>query len=404
MKILIVHRYLEIYGGAENVINRFCRILLDEEGIDYKVVALNLPATDDETRKIYGNLKVEIPHGQKFPSVYRSAGFLKALGIFGEIAALRRLIKKNIAFYDVINVHNFPATWAIAGLAKNRKNNKPVVWMCNETPDFYSNPSPSLFIRILRFFGIFIDRLIVNSSIDRIVAADRINASKVKKVYGRDCEIIPYGIDTDIFSPSVKQHRDAVRKKWNIDDKDFVLLQTGVLSPQKNQIESVMALMRLKEMKVKSRLILAGKYDTPYYYRTLEPFISDNNLAGDVILTGHITKTELALLYGAVDLCLFPVKEQGGWLSPFEALGCAAPVVISPTMGAADLLNETHFCTITEDIPSAAVEIYNNYAEYLGRSTSASEWIKNNLTWQRYTKNFIRVFEEIKNEFMSEGV
>ncbi len=390
MRILIIHRYLEIYGGAENVIKKFCDVLSGRKQ-DYKVIALNVPAPESKKREIYGDIHIITPSDGKFPSVYRSAGIKEAFGIFSEIFALRKLIKKHIADFDVVNVHNFPATWALWGLKKS----KPVVWMCNETPDFYSHPNPSFPLKVIRTIGLLLDRLIINSTVDVIVAADNINALKVKKIYNRPSEIIHYGIDTDNFSPAVKNFRDDIRKKYGINPQDFLLIQSGVVSPQKNQIESIKSLLKLQQTaNISARLIFAGKDDTPYKKEVMK-FVSRNKIESDVIFTGHIDKNEIARLYGAADLALFPVREQGGWLSPFEALSCGVPSVVSNTMGAADLLKHYDFCKITDSFENAVIEVFNFYEKYLKRARSASDWIRNNLTWENYTEGFIKIFSSL---------
>ena len=153
MKVLIVHRYMGFYGGAENVVAQLSSTL-KKKGAENLILSLN---SSSEITKLHGDIEIVTPQDQ-LPVVFRSASLFSSLGIFREIFALRKLIKEHIDGFDVINVHNFPATWALFGL-----NRKPVVWLCNEPPDFYGKAVVSAAVQIIRAMGVAIDRYIAVS-------------------------------------------------------------------------------------------------------------------------------------------------------------------------------------------------------------------------------------------------
>ncbi len=381
MRTLIFQRYMEYYSGAENVVNKLSACL-KKKGVDNVVMALNV---SDEVRKICADVAFIVPE-KKYPAVFRSVGFWTSLGIFREIYELRKMINRYSNVYDIINVHNFPATWALYGIKK------PVVWLCNEIPDFYSNPNPSLPVRVIRHFGIKIDRFLIKNTVTITVVADEINARKVRQRYNIEPVSIPYGIDTDIFGGFEIDEKENL-KKYNIAQDEFVLSQVGVISPQKNQIESIKGLETLLECGVKAKLIIAGEDNTPYK-KVINKYIAGKKLSDKIIFTGAIKKTEVARIYKISKICLFPVKEQGGWLSPFEALSCGTPVVVSSTMGASDLLGRHDFCVISNDISSGVKKVYDNYNIYRDKAKNAQKWVNENLTWGNYTERMLRVFED----------
>jgi len=224
MKVLIVQPHLTVYGGAETVVVKLANFL-KKENIENAVICLSL---SEEISKECNGTEFILPE-KKHPFKLRSTNFFDSIGVVGEIIALYKLIKKHSKSYDVINLHNFPANW---GLIFNRK---PNVWMCNEPPDFYNNPSPSFLVKILRTMGITCDRFIVNKFVDLLCVADNYNSDRAKLRYNKNPEIIHYGIDFEFFS---KGNSEWVREKYQLDNK-FVLLQAGVISPQKNQLESI---------------------------------------------------------------------------------------------------------------------------------------------------------------------
>jgi glycosyltransferase involved in cell wall biosynthesis len=380
MNVLIVNRYMGFYGGAETVVKELAQGLR-KIGVGARVITLNI---SDEVRALMPDTQVVVPSRQ-MPYALRSVNLRASLGILDEMRLLRSLIKKHAPDFDVINVHNFPASWVAWGLKK------PVVWMCNEIPDFYNNPSLSFPIRLLRKIGLACDKFIVNHSIDTICVADELNAQRVKSRYGRVSKIVAYGIDHENLAQN-SMDISKIRKEFNISDNCFVLLQVGVLSPQKNQLESLKALKTLLDKKINTKLLLAGKGDFPYK-NILNSYIRQNNLTDFVIFTGHLSRNETMGLYRIADLCLFPVKDQGGWLAPFEALSLEKPIVASPTMGASFLIKKHNFGIINSDFSSAVLEFIQDQDKWNNIASSASLWIKNNLTWKRFAEQMVEVFK-----------
>lgn len=381
MKVLIVNRYMGIYGGAETVVKQFAS-RLHEMGIKNLVLTLNI---SDEVRRICKDIEVVTPQA-RFPYAFRSSSFLSSLGIFREAAALRHLVKKYAKDFDVINVHNFPADWAVWGLQQ------PVVWFCNEIPDFYNNHRPSAAVKIMRACGIAFDRWVVNNLIDNICVADESNAQRLYQRYGRKSTIIPYGIDLDIFT-SLLHHRAGFRQRYGIEKDELVLLQVGVLSPEKNQLESINALKKLCDNGYQARLFLVGTTDTAYK-NVLTNYIQKHGLTANVVFIGQVSKEIVAQFYNSADVCLFPVKTQGGWLAPFEALSCARPVLVSATMGAAVLIKQQELAKVSHDFVQDIISFVEQIDFWQSRATSASLWIKDNLTWANFTNRMVRVFEQ----------
>ena len=129
MRVLIVNRYMSIYGGAEQVV-RELSLRLSQRGIDNLILALNI---SEEVKKKIPQATIVTPKAA-LPYALRSASLISSLGIVRELYHLRRLIKRYYKEFDLINLHNFPANWVGYGLGK------PTVWMCNEIADFYNNP------------------------------------------------------------------------------------------------------------------------------------------------------------------------------------------------------------------------------------------------------------------------
>ncbi|MBN1913421.1 MAG: glycosyltransferase family 4 protein, partial [Candidatus Omnitrophica bacterium] len=314
MKILIIHPKFYIYGGAELVIVRLANYL-SKNNIGCAILTTEmLPQVKEEL------INTEVITVK--PPEIRPRDL-------AEFIALRRKVKELSGRFDVLNPHNYPAQLSLIF------SHKPNVWLCNEPTDIAVGASVkgSLLIRIVRYFFIVLDRFTVKRFIRKAVVADESNRMRFKANYGFNPHIIPYGIDYDFFS----QPQNDVEIKGLDIKGGFILLQVGTITEFKNQLRSLEALKKLKDEISGIRLVLAGWGDG-LYMKKLQNYIESNSLSNDVIITGHLNKYDLRKLYWRADLLLHPIKPQGGWLAPFEALCAERPVVVSPEMTASEII------------------------------------------------------------------
>lgn len=382
MKILIVHPQLSLYGGAETVVVHLAREL-QKMDTEVGIVTLSL---SDELKKEFSGVIFHLPSRQVDFSLH-SKNFLSSLKkLIKEIRVLKDLIKNCKNDYDIINVHNFPATWA-AALAGIRNG----AWMCNEPPDLWNKESPSIFYRFFFFLGKCFDRFLVKKAFKKICVADGINAERIKSRYGCDVEIVPYGIEYEIFSK--RFDRSSIRRKYDFEN-NFVIIQVGIITPQKNQAASVVALKEVKDKIHGARLILVGPSNKEYEEK-LKKLIAVNGLTRDVDFLGPKSKFEVTMLFQASDVAIFPIKTQGGWLAPFEALCSATPVIVSSTMGAAYFIATQNIGVVTDDYAKAIADVYSEPKNYKAMAERGMEWVKENLTYKKFAKMNYDIFKNL---------
>jgi glycosyltransferase involved in cell wall biosynthesis len=384
MRVLLVHPHLAIYGGAETVVIRLAQYL-KKKGVENTILTLSVSS---HLLNNYNELTFIIPE-KKYPYKVRSTSFFGAMGLLNEAQALSTLVRKNVCSFDLINVHNFPATWSIAHM------NRPCVWTCNEPPDLWNNPSPSLPLRALRDIGLQIDRIIVNNYISFICVADKSNASRVLKRYGRKSEIVPYGVDYSFFC---KGDKKSAVNKYELEGK-FVLLQVGYITPQKNQLQSIVLVKKLKEYIPNVKLILAGDDTTPYA-RMCKEYVLQNKLQNYVVFTGHLRKDSIRDLYHACDILLHPVLQQGGWLAPFEALCASKPIIVSCEMTASELITKEKIGVVTDNFIPVVLDIYKNPDKYLKMAKKGEQFVAENLTWEKFGEKMFVIFEKAINSYI----
>jgi glycosyltransferase involved in cell wall biosynthesis len=349
MKVLVVQAKTPIYGGAEKVIHRLLTYM-DSKGINCFLV---MP-------EAIGPLK-------ELPNMIATGSYIH----------LWRAVQDLSKEFDVLNIHNFPAT--LTTFPKP----KPAVWMCNEPAEMFT----TYWRKPLEWAN----RWIVRKYIDEVVVADTYNSRRVREIYKVDPQIIPYGIDYKTFSTV---------DRGNSKGKDrSIILQIGTLTPYKNQIESLKIALMLKHMgfvRFELRFLTLTTWNSAYT-KLIMQVISDLGLAGNVVILREwnedLVKDELS----RCDVLLHPVKPQGGWLVPFEAICARVPVVVSKEFTNADFIKNNRL----GEVASTTLEYAEAIKKLLLSKTPKEElerramWVRDNLSWDTYCSRMVALFERV---------
>lgn len=376
MRVLLVHPILELYGGAEYLIVKLANFL-STKGIRNSLLTT---AISREIQKDLTDTSVILT-----PSAHAgSRGFT-------QILALWQTAGKVMTDFDLMNVHNFPSELS------SFKCTKPVVWMCNEPPVVHLalERETSFPQRLKKRALLMLDKFVTARSIRHVVVSDEFNAERFRSLYSHrhTLHIINYGVDFEFFSQG---DGTKPRNELNLNDR-FAVLQVGMLTPQKNQLESIRAVNALRQEIPPIRLILAGS-GTGDYREEAERLIKELKLDEHVLITGHLDRKEIRDLYHACDVVLHPVKSQGGWLSPFEALCAGKPVVVSHELTAGTIIEREKIGVVTRDCITALRDIYKDRAQSRQMAERGQQWVKENLSWDKFGEEMLKVFHEAASQ------
>jgi glycosyltransferase involved in cell wall biosynthesis len=370
---------MDIYGGAELVIVKLANYLT-KKGIENALLTISIAP---EIVNDLNGTRVIIQQNKR-SILIKVLEKILGISVINEIIALHRGIRNNLNDFDIINVHNYPAE------ISTFLCNKPVIWMCNEPELFLTLELKSLFHAksIWREFlntrskftlkMLFeIEKFVVRNYIKYVCVSDEFNAKRFEKIYGFKPIIINYGIDHEFFSQGDKYR---AFKKLNLYDNYFIVLQVGWIQPFKNQLESIRTIEKLKDKIPNIKLILAGPEDRGYKMM-LEKYIREKKLEQYVIFTSYLNREEIRDLYHACDVLLHPIKSQGGWLAPFEALCAKKPIVVSTEMTASDIIKREKIGIVTDDFAEAIWDIYINPDKYNEIAEKGQVWVMEILRW-----------------------
>jgi glycosyltransferase involved in cell wall biosynthesis len=353
MKILLVHPGSKFYGGAELVIVKLANYLV---------------AHNHQVGLIYNHLPKEVTEQLKDVRLIKAGGH----GKISELLELWDFTRIYESKYDLINVHNFPATATTFPVFR-----KPIVYTLNEPAEMFTT---SLRKPLEAF-----NRWWLRHGVKNIVVADTFNAKRCEDLYHIKPIIVPYGIDHDYFS----------QVKHEPDEDYFTVLQVGTITPYKNQLATIQAVGTLKDKIKNIRLILIGNADNASYKHQVEDAVRDLRLGGKVDILPHANKEHIRHLYSIADVLLHPVQAQGGCLAPFEAISAGCPVITSFELTCSDMVMKHNLGIVASDYAKAIYQLYQNYELYEGLTVVARDWVRDNLSWDKYGENMVKMFEKV---------
>ena len=136
--------------------------------------------------------------------------------------------------------------------------------------------------------------------------------------------VIPEAVDSSFAPPPRDAALSQVSARFGIGAP--YVLYVGQFDPRKNMDGLVSAFARAAERHSDLRLVIAGELGKlgPFLYRALERGRAPRDR---VVLTGHVTESELAALYAGAECLLHAALLEGFGLTPLESLAAGTPVV-----------------------------------------------------------------------------
>ena len=231
--------------------------------------------------------------------------------------------------YDIIHCHT-PVSAMITRLAAlgARKRGTKVIYTAHGFHFFKGAP----LINWLLYFPVewalarFTDALITINKED-YARAQKFAAKRVYYVPG-------VGIDTKKFAVDEETKRakqEKIRTELGIPDTATVLLSVGEVNENKNHRVVIEALAKLKATDV--HYIICGRGELEESHKALA---NQLGLNGRVHLTGY--RNDVADLFQAADIFVFPSLREGLPVAVMEAMASGLPIICNDTRGCADLI------------------------------------------------------------------
>lgn len=229
----------------------------------------------------------------------------------------------------------------------------------------------------------------VSHSLSKLAVADGLNKAEKQYVIGHGtCG----GIDArNIFNPSLidKEKLATIKGKLGMTDVDTVFGFCGRICNDKGIPELVDAfeMFQKQHSEVKTKLLLIGRFDTrDGVSDEKRQQIERNN---DIIVSGHIEKTEIPYYYSMLDVFIFPSHREGFGMCVVEASAMEKPILDSRAHGCIDAIVEhktgEYINLSAEDICSGMEKMMSNadLRERLGKNGRklVLEWYDFEVMW-----------------------
>ncbi|MEO1208800.1 MAG: glycosyltransferase family 4 protein [Cyanobacteria bacterium J06638_20] len=319
---------------------------------------------------------------------------------------------------DVVNLHWVSRLLSVTSLRKLAQLNKPIVWTlhdcwaftggchypagcdryqtdCHACPQLLENPL-DLPARVLQ------DKADLWADLPlTIVTPSRWLADCVRKsapLRHHRVEVIPYGLETDVFHPTPKP--EAKQKMGLPEGAIAILIGANDSNEIRKGFWALFAALQRCEANPQFRALAeAGKVQLICF----GPPPSDElqTLSVPVRAFGMIEDDDtLSCLYSAADLLVLPSQEDNLPNVMLEAMSCATPVVAFDTGGIPDAVidGETGLLVPPGDLDALAAAILKlvfNEAQRQKLSQNGRQRTLDNYLLVRQAKDYMELFEEL---------
>ncbi len=182
---------------------------------------------------------------------------------------------------------------------------------------------------------------------------------------------------------------------------DRFLLYVGGISPHKNlsRLVDAFAILAADPANSDLQLILVGDYqDDPFLsaYPSLKRQVEENGLSAKVRFAGFVPDDDLAYLYNAATLLVFPSLDEGFGLPAIEAMSCGTPVAASDRGSLPEILGPCGRFFDPYDIDDIARTINVLISDEAALKNIKANGLQRakNFTWRRAAAETLAVFEE----------
>jgi glycosyltransferase involved in cell wall biosynthesis/ubiquinone/menaquinone biosynthesis C-methylase UbiE len=385
MRIFLIQPWID-YRGAETVA-LYLSSVLKKKGIEVKIATLYLESKAD--LRIIDDNSLILP----WKIISYLAMKSKFVRFIFSVPVLTYLTLKNAGNYDLICAFNTPAS-LVGAIAKTILSKK-VIWFSQSVPsDMRGEDQLDAIDKItLGLASGKIDHWAVAKT-DLIFAISKKVAETIKKVYKRESLVIypsaPY------LNGSVRDLPFAVRKLRH--DNALLLIQIGILHPQKNQNISLQVVRELNfRYGIKTALILVGE---GRYGKTLRETVKNLKLENQIYFAGFIPRNKLKGYYQIADLNLSPSEKESFTLAALEALASGKLSLISQDSGVLEVISDFAISTKIEvsEMSKKIADFYNRKNYFNNKLEEGRSYIKRKLSWEIFSSEFMAGSKKLLNK------
>jgi glycosyltransferase involved in cell wall biosynthesis len=202
--------------------------------------------------------------------------------------------------------------------------------------------------------------------------------------------VIPLGVDPPAVVLTLAERLQE--RARILDGEGEMVLSVGVIQTRKNTLNMLKA---LKTLPAKYRLVLSG--GNGYGSEAIHEFIRTESLGERVKLLGYIDDAQLARLYQAASVFLFPSLEEGFGIPVLEAMASGVPVVTSNVSSMPEVGGKAALYVDPHDPADIAQKVVQAVEDSALRPELVHKGLAraSEFTWRRTAEATLAVYEEV---------
>lgn len=229
-------------------------------------------------------------------------------------------------------------------------------------------------------------------------------SKKIVETYGEDIKnnikILHNGIKYERFSNELSdREKQELRNTFDISPSQKVILFAGRLDPSKGIYELLQAFQRIQDENIV--LLIVGSCQFGDNIRTTfeqKIYSISKELGNRVKITGYVPYEEIWKYYKLADIAVLPsMWEEPAGLTIIEAMAAGLPVITTISGGIPEFINENYGILlkrdnkIIENIRASILVMLNDLDTWKCKGVSASYYVKDNLSEEKFYDNFIEL-------------
>jgi len=184
----------------------------------------------------------------------------------------------------------------------------------------------------------------------------------------------------------------AIRRRYGL-GKEFIL-GIGSADPRKNIAGLVSAYARLpKEHRIRYQLGIVWTHS--FLQQELLNLIDQLGVHGRVRFLEGVSDKDLAQLYNAATLFVFPSHYEGFGLPPLEAMACGTPVVAANNSSIPEVVGDAGLLVDSTDFNALVTAIERALGDAALRTELSQKGLDRarQFSWERFGKETLKVYE-----------
>jgi glycosyltransferase involved in cell wall biosynthesis len=232
----------------------------------------------------------------------------------------------------------------------------------------------------------------------RVIVPSQSTANDLRRVLGtssRKIAITPEGAAPE-FHPVQPDQAQAVATRYGL--PPGYLLSLGTQEPNKNRGAIIQALARLVAEGRDLQLAVVG--GGGWRTETERAEIEGLGLSGRIHYTGYVAQADLAAIYSAASVFLFPSLHEGFGLAALEAMACGVPVVTSNTSSLPEVVGDAALLIDPQrpEALAAAVGSILDDAMLAQRLREAGPARAAGFSWEKCAVATVAIYREVLGE------